>query len=129
MDLEKLKNEITIEDLKEMLYECVGYDGSFEDLDYQENDEYFFENYFSTKDDVARAVCYGDYNYMDDFVRFNAYGNLESCNEYEYESEIKSYSDEIVERYIELYSEKNVYPSDELKTKLKNAESEDDDEE
>lgn len=41
------------------------------------NDEDFFQTYFS--DDImecVRAVCYGEYNYTDDYVRINAYGNL-----------------------------------------------------
>lgn len=116
--LEQLKNEITFEELQEMLYDCIGYDGSFEDLDYRENSEYFFEDYFATKDEVARAVCYGDYNYMDDFVKFNAYGNLESASKYQVEEEIENYREEIIEHYLELYADNDVYPSNELKAKL-----------
>ena len=45
------------------------------------NDEYFFEEYFTNNvDGAVRAVCYGDYRYMDTFVIFNGYGNLESFN-------------------------------------------------
>ena len=115
---EQLKNEITFEELQEMLYDCISYDGSFEDLDYRENDEEFFEDYFRTKHEVARAICYGDYNYMDDFVRFNAYGNLESASEYQVEEEIENYREEIIEHYLELYADNNVYPSESLKQKL-----------
>lgn len=116
--LEQLKNEVTFEELQEMLYDCIGYDGSFEDLDYRENDEYFFETYFRTKDEVARAICYGNYNYMDDFVRFNAYGNLESASKYQVEEEIENYKEEIIERYLELYENKNIYPSEYIQPKL-----------
>ena len=115
---EQLKNEVTFEELQEMLYDCISYDGSFEDLDYRENDEYFFEDYFRTKDEVARAICYGDYNYTDDFVRFNAYGNLESASKYQVEEEIENYREEIIEHYLELYADNNVYPSESLKQKL-----------
>ena len=115
---EQLKNEITFEELQEMLCDCISYDGSFEDLDYRENDEDFFETYFRTKDEVARAICYGDYNYTDDFVRFNAYGNLESASKYQVEEEIENYREEIIEHYLELYADDNVYPSNELKAKL-----------
>ena len=115
---EQLKNEGTFEELQEMLYDCISYDGSFEDLDYRENDEDFFENYFRTKDEVARAICYGDYNYMDDFVRFNAYGNLESASKYQVEEEIENYREEIIEHYLGLYADNNVYPSESLKQKL-----------
>ena len=115
---EQLKNEVTFEELQEMLYDCISYDGSFEDLDYRENDEDFFETYFRTKDEVARAICYGDYNYTDDFVRFNAYGNLESASKYQVEEEIGNYREEIIEHYLELYADNNVYPSESLKQKL-----------
>ena len=115
---EQLKNEVTFDELKEMLYDCIGYDGSFEDLDYRENDEDFFETYFRTKDEVARAICYGDYNYTDDFVRFNAYGNLESASKYQVEEEIENYREEIIEHYLELYADNNGYPSESLKQKL-----------
>jgi hypothetical protein len=42
------------------------------------NDEEFFDMAFSTKIDAARAVCFGEYNYHHDFVKFNGYGNLDT---------------------------------------------------
>lgn len=119
MKLEEFKDSITTDELIEMVRECISYDGSFEDLDYFENDEYFFNDFFQGKvDEAVRAVCYGDYNYMDDYVKFNAYGNLDSCNEYEYRDEVEDSKEEIIEHYLELYSDDNVYPSDELKQKI-----------
>lgn len=43
-----------------------------------DNDEYFFEEMFEKADDAVRAVCYGEYHYQDEYVVFNAYGNLDS---------------------------------------------------
>jgi hypothetical protein len=43
--------------------------------------------------EVARAVFYGDYRYNDEYVRFNAYGNLESADEWQILDEIKNDSD------------------------------------
>jgi hypothetical protein len=41
------------------------------------NDEEFFNIFFERKPmEVARAIYYGDYRFMDDFVTFNGYGNL-----------------------------------------------------
>ena len=114
----ELKENITTEELSEMLQDCISYDGYFEDLDYQENNEEFFECYFQDKMEVARAVYYGDYNFMDDYVRFNAYGNLESCSEYEMEQQIEDRKEEILDHYLELYADDNVYPSRDLKQKL-----------
>lgn len=48
------------------------------------NDEEFLEMAFGTNvDSVARAICYGDYRYQDNYVRFDGYGNLESFNYFE----------------------------------------------
>ena len=45
-----------------------------------DNGECFFSEMFSTTDEAVRAVCYGEYHYPDDYVRFNGYGNLETTN-------------------------------------------------
>lgn len=89
-----LKN---IETLKDVVRELHSWDGSLEDLNYYQNDEYFFKEMFSETDEAVRAVCYGDYNYMDDYVKFNAYGNLDSCSELEYEEDLKNNIDEIID--------------------------------
>lgn len=48
------------------------------------NDQDFLETFFSNNlDGLARSICYGDYNYSHDFVRFDGYGNLESFNWFE----------------------------------------------
>lgn len=45
------------------------------------NDNEFFEMYFADKVlDAIRAVCYGEYEYTDEYVKFNGYGNIESSN-------------------------------------------------
>lgn len=43
------------------------------------NDEDFFEM-FSSGDEIARAIYYGEYKYLDKFVKINDYGNLESSD-------------------------------------------------
>lgn len=45
------------------------------------NDECFFSEMFSTTGEAVRAVCYGEYHYTDNYVRFNGYGNLETTND------------------------------------------------
>lgn len=43
------------------------------------NDEEFFELFYHQSPmEVARAVCFGDYNYSHDWVEFDGYGNLKS---------------------------------------------------
>lgn len=102
---EYLKEELSTKQLEEMARSVIQYNGALDWLDYWENDEEFFETMFQTKDEVARAICYGDYNYMDAYVKFNAYGNLESANEWEYEKEIEDYKEEIIEAWLEVYEE------------------------
>jgi len=122
---EKLKNYLldNMETLKDVVRELISWNGSLDYLDYFENDEYFFNDMFQKADDAVRAVCYGNYNYMDDLVRFNTYGNLESCSYYEYEEELVSYIDDIIDELLENYN--NIYIDDqELKNILEDAEDE-----
>jgi hypothetical protein len=105
--IEYLRNNI--DTLKDLVNECNSWDGSLEDYVYYENDEYFFKDFFYNKvDEAVRAVCYGDYNYTDEYVRFNAYGNLDSCSKYQLEDELQENVEEILDRWLELYSDNNV---------------------
>lgn len=130
MKNEKIKEYLleNIDTLKDVVMELNSWNGCLDWLDYQENNEEFFEIYFGKKDEVARAICYGDYNYTDDFVRFNAYGNLESCNEWEYEDELKNYIDDIIDNLIDEQDNITIY-DDELKELLDEDEDEDEDNE
>lgn len=114
-------DEVTVDELGNILNDINAWDGSFEELRFEHNDEDFFNTYFENKvDEAVRAVCYGDYNYTDEYVRFNAYGNLESFDEWQVENEITSYATEIIERYLELleaeprYFDPSNYLDDEL---------------
>lgn len=82
------------------------YDGSLNDIYYYYNDDDFFAMAFGTNVlDAVRAVCYGDYRYSDDYVRFNSYGNLESANQYEVMYSYDLYKEEIADKIIELAEE------------------------
>ena len=79
------------------------YDGSLNHLEYFYNDEEFFNIYFGINTlEAVRAVCFGDYKYADEYVRFNAYNNLESANMYEIAMHYDFFKDEIADRIIEL---------------------------
>lgn len=115
--MRKMKENFTIDELREMVGEVNSLSGELDYLDYQENDEEFFNIYFYNKpDEAVRATYYGDYNYMDDYVRFNAYSNLESCSELEYEKELENYQEEIIDAY---YENINEMDNNELKNKVK----------
>lgn len=43
-----------------------------------ENDDDFFDTYFSKPQEAVRACYYGEYKYSDTYVKFNGLGNLDS---------------------------------------------------
>lgn len=72
-------NEMDCTDLVQLNNEyCEAINGM--DSTIYSNDDDFLEDYFRTKADLARAITYGDFRYMDNWVRFDGYGNLESFN-------------------------------------------------
>ena len=61
-----------------------------------ENDEDFFNTFFgSDLMELARAVSFGEYNFRDEYVYINVYGNLYSFNKYELDDYIEY--DELLE--------------------------------
>ncbi len=58
-----------------------------------DNDEYFFDEFFTSPMEAVRATFYGDYRYRDDYVQFNGYGNLNSYQEHELRRLIQEDSD------------------------------------
>ena len=105
----KNASDLDASQLREMIIEVNGYDGSLENLEVYENEDYFFNTYFNNNViEAVRAVSFGDYNYSDDYVKVNAYGNLESLSEYEYAELLEDYADEIAERYLDLVESGNI---------------------
>jgi hypothetical protein len=64
--------------------------------EYMNNDWSCLENHFNNSYEMVRAVLYGDYRLDDNFVKFNGYGNLESCNEIPYQD----FEQEIFEQWL-----------------------------
>lgn len=105
----------TVEQLELMVREMDAWDGSFDHLAVYSNDDEFFQIFFENKVmEAVRALSYGDYNYMDDFVRFDGYGNIESLTEYEWHRELKDEADDIVEQYLEMVEDGSVVPLKDL---------------
>lgn len=87
-----------VEVLVDLVNEVNCWNGELDHLCYFENDEEFFNTYFKDKPmEAVRACNYGDYNYCDEYVKFNGYGNLDSYSEYSRNEELKNYIDEILE--------------------------------
>ena len=103
------------EDLRSIVMDINSYDGYFDDMQWWDNDEEFFETFYG--DDImsaVRAVCYGEYNYTDEYVKINAYGNLETTNYIQ--DELEGYVDDIVEHIVDNWSEfSNIDVSQETK--------------
>ena len=108
MKKEMLLNEIKglllndLSTLEEVVRELNGWNACLDYLDVYENDEEFFNMFFEGKPaELARAIYYGDFNYNDEYIKFNGYGNLESLSEYEYEEMLEENIEEITENLIE----------------------------
>lgn len=64
------------------------------DDEIHEFNDYFFEVNFSSPIEAARAVFFGDIkNWMDEYIKFNTYGNLESLKAYDVRQEILDNTD------------------------------------
>ena len=109
MTYKLIDEEVGFSELEGMVHECSSYDDSLEEYYYYENDEYFFRaRYNDDMMSAVRAVCFGHYNYMDDYVRVNGYGNLDSKSSYDYKSDLMDSQEEIVERYAEMLEDNSV---------------------
>ena len=108
--IEKLKEKLTVDNLKEMLLSINSYDSRLDNLDYQENSEDFFSAYYNNNPyEVARAIYYGDYNFNDEYVKINVYGNLESISEYSFNDLVEEYKEEIITEYLDIIEEDTFY--------------------
>lgn len=112
--IEKLKEKLTIDDLKEMLLAINSYDGRLSELDYEYNDEDFFNTFYSNNPyELARAISYGSYEFTDEYVRIDVYGNLESISEYSFNDLVEEYKDEIITEYLNIIEEdENIFKYD-----------------
>lgn len=105
-----------VDTLQEMVNEVNSYNGALEEYRWEINDEEFYDIFFKDKMEVARAVYYGgnSYNYMEEYVRFDAYGNLETTDDYNMRRDLQDGASEILDEFLELYADNNVYTSDEV---------------
>ena len=111
MKRENLLNEIKglllndLDTLKDVVRELNSWNTCLDYLDVYNNDEEFFNMFFEGKPaELARAIYYGDFNYNDEYIKFNGYGNLETFSEYEYEELLEENIEEITKNFI-VYAE------------------------
>ena len=116
MKKEMLLNEIKglllndFNTLEDVVRELNSWNACLDYLDVYENDEEFFNIFFENKPaELARAIYYGDFNYNDNYIKFNGYGNLKTFSEYDYEELLKENIEEIIECLIEYVGHISIY--------------------
>ena len=98
-----------VDEIGDIVIEINSIDNSLDFLEYWNNDEEFFNTFFyNNPTEAVRSAYYGDYNYCDDYVKFDGYGNLKSVDDYELEKEYKYYIDEIVNALLKHYQELSI---------------------
>lgn len=114
--MEELKNYLlnNIEILKDVVNELNSWNNCLDYIDYFANDEFLWELFGNNVENAVKAVCFGNYNYYDDYARFDGYGNLQSCNEFELNKELCDNIEEIIDNLIEYKNDINI---DDLKLK------------
>ena len=109
------KNEIkkyllnNIGTLLDVIVELNYLNGCLEHLVFYKNCDGFFDTFFDSPSEIARAIHYGDYNYNDDYVKFNGYGILVSYTEDERYEKFKENMDNIVDYLIEYLDDIGIY--------------------
>jgi hypothetical protein len=108
IDREKLLKELddfaNFEIIFDLVQQINSYNGNLDHIGFMPNDEDFFETvFYNDPMEAVRATQFGDYNFMDDYILFNGYGNLDSYNDFEAMNEFREYRDDIVDNIYELY--------------------------
>ena len=113
MNYERLKellmNEVDEKTLWGMVDEVNGYNGALDDLRVSYNDEEFFNTYFYNNPmEAVRSVSFGSYNFNEEYVRFNGYGNLVTLDEFDYFRELRENKEDIIDEYLRLVEDNSI---------------------
>ena len=96
---------ISKDELVELLQHMNAYDGYFDACVYYDMDEFdeFMSNYSPME--IAQMIYFGgDFNPNDDYFRFTAYGNLESADWHDVKVDAEDLKDDIIDRLVNYYS-------------------------
>ena len=88
--------ELDSTELHDICRECNSYDGSLDWLCWEVFDAEFFQIFFADPMEAARATHFGNINWSDNYIRFNAYGNLESIHSLS-DGDFEGYLDDIAD--------------------------------
>src|SRR5699024_2740468 len=101
---------ITVERLQEMLQEVNSYDGSLDSYEYWDMEQ-LDDLFCDTKPtEILRMAHFGNFEWQDEMFKINGLGNLDSCSEYYFITELTDNEDEIVGRYNELVESGDIEP-------------------
>ena len=91
-----------------MVREINAWGGCLEHLEYFDMAEFdlVLEEYEPSE--IANRIFYGSFNPNDEYFRFNAYGNLESANEWDIEEEYRDHISEIASYIVEYKDNINI---------------------
>lgn len=91
-----------VELLREIVCEVNAWNGGLDYLEYHDFDEEFFNTFFCGNPmEASRATYFGNICWNDEYIKFDAYGNLESASEHDVERELLCYEDEIIQTALE----------------------------
>lgn len=105
-----VEENLSKEELVELLQHMNAYDGCFEDCVYFDMAEFdaFMSNY--TPSEIALMIHFGEFNPNDDYFNFNAYGNLESGDWHDVEADAEDLKDDIIDHLVNYYSGDTPWP-------------------
>lgn len=86
-DLEGYYNDLEYQEEISFLYELIDFS----------DPEDFFNTYFENPFEAASAAHFGKINWMDNYIKFNGYGNLETIPYVDYDD----YAGDIIEQWLE----------------------------
>ena len=78
-------------------------DGCLEHLCFFKNNNEFFNTFFETPMEIIKATGSTDYDYRDEYVKFNKYGNLVTYSKWEKKLEIINNMNDIINCLVEHY--------------------------
>lgn len=77
MFLEEKLNGMALYELADVARDELGYDADF----YENDEEFFNMMYHDNLGEMARAIYFGNYRYHDEYIRLDAYGNIQTLDE------------------------------------------------
>ena len=110
MTFNELCEQVNTSMLHDLVGECNSWNGSLDDYYVYDFDEEFFNIFFNGNViEAVRATHFGNIqNWNDEYIYFNAYGNLVSMNSYEYQRMLDDGKEEILEIALELYQDNHL---------------------